>query len=223
MNGRNGAIFYKEWKLSMSPVPLLFLALSGLLLIPNYPYYVTFFYSSLGIFMFFQSCRENRDVQYMSILPITKREMVFARGKTVLLLEALQAAACVPFMLIRAQYGAVQNAVGIEANVAFLGLAFVLMSVFNAIFLPMHYKNGYDLGKPFLIGSIAEFLVIAALETLEHAALALFPQSAKLLESYALRDQLLQLPVLAAGVLIWWGVSRLSIRRAADRFEKVDL
>ncbi len=223
MNGRNRAIFCKEWKLSMSPVPLLFLALSGLLLIPNYPYYVTFFYNSLGIFMFFQSCRENRDVQYMSLLPITKREMVFARGKTVMLLEALQAAACIPFMMIRAQYGTVQNAVGIEANVSFLGAAFVLMSVFNAIFLPMHYKNGYDLGKPFLIGSIAEFLVIVVFETAEHVLLALVPQSTNLLESYALRDQLFQLPVLAAGVLIWWGVSRRSISRAADRFEKVDL
>lgn len=223
MNGRNRAIFRKEWKLSMSPVPLLFLTLSGLLLIPNYPYYVTFFYNSLGIFMFFQSCRENRDVQYMSLLPITKREMVFARGKTVMLLEALQAVACVPFMVVRAQYGTIQNAVGIEANVSFLGLAFALMSVFNAIFLPMHYKNGYDLGKPFLIGSIAEFLVIVVFETAEHVLLALVPQSASLLESYALRDQLFQLPVLAAGVLIWWGVSRRSISRAADRFEKVDL
>lgn len=37
------ALQYKEWKLAMSPVPFFFLALSGLLLIPNYPYYVTFF------------------------------------------------------------------------------------------------------------------------------------------------------------------------------------
>ena len=32
------ALQYKEWKLAMSPVPFFFLALSGLLLIPNYPY-----------------------------------------------------------------------------------------------------------------------------------------------------------------------------------------
>ena len=38
-------LFKKEWKLVMMPVPLLFLLLSGLVLIPNYPYYVTFFYS----------------------------------------------------------------------------------------------------------------------------------------------------------------------------------
>ena len=52
------ALQSKEWRLAMSPVPLLFLALSGLVLIPSYPYYVTFFYNALGIFLFFQSCRK---------------------------------------------------------------------------------------------------------------------------------------------------------------------
>ena len=67
-------LFKKEWKLVMMPVPLLFLLLSGLVLIPNYPYYVTFFYTTLGIFLMMQSARENRDLYYMALLPITKRE-----------------------------------------------------------------------------------------------------------------------------------------------------
>lgn len=32
----------KEWKLTVTPVPLLFLLLSALVLVPSYPYYVTF-------------------------------------------------------------------------------------------------------------------------------------------------------------------------------------
>ena len=59
------ALRQKEWRLSMTPVPFFFLALSALLLIPSYPYYVTFFYTSLGVFLFFQASRENRDVYYM--------------------------------------------------------------------------------------------------------------------------------------------------------------
>lgn len=217
------ALMYKEWKLAMSPVPLLFLALSALLLIPSYPYYVTFFYTSLGIFLFFQSCRENRDVYYMMLLPVTKRETVRARVKTVMLLELLQAVSCVPFMLIRAQYGQIHNEVGIEANAAFLGLALVQMGVFNALFLPMHYKTGYDLGKPFLLCSIVQFLLIALLETGEHVLLAVLPQSEALLESYALSDQLRQLPILLGGACIWLLLSLLAERRSVKRFEKVDL
>lgn len=217
------ALMKKEWRLAMIPVPFLFLALSALVLIPSYPYYVTFFYSSLGIFLFFQSCRENRDVYYMTLLPVTKREMVRARVRTVMLLEAMQAAACIPFMLLRAQYAQILNPVGIEANVAFLGMGFVLMGVFNALFLPMHYKNGYDLGKPFLVCSILEFVLIAVLETLEHVLLAVLPQSAALLESYALHDQLRQLPVLLGGAAVWLLLSALAFHTSAGRFEKVDL
>ena len=128
----------KEWKLVMMPVPLLFLLLSALVLVPNYPYYVTFFYTTLGIFLMMQSARENRDLYYMALLPVTKREMVWARFLLVLSVEALQVLVCVPFMLLRASYGSVKNAVGIEANVAFLGLSLVLLGLFNRIFFPMH-------------------------------------------------------------------------------------
>ena len=51
----------KEWKLTVTPVPLLFLLLSALVLVPSYPYYVTFFYNALGIFLMLQAARENRD------------------------------------------------------------------------------------------------------------------------------------------------------------------
>ena len=217
------ALQYKEWRLAMSPVPFFFLALSGLLLIPNYPYYVTFFYNSLGIFLFFQSCRENRDVYYMMLLPVTKREMVRARVRTVMDLQLLQVLVCIPFLFIRAQYGQLKNEVGIEANTAFLGLSFVLMGAFNAVFLPMHYKNGYDLGKPFLVCSILEFVLIAVLETLEHVLLAVLPQSAALLESYALHDQLrqlLDLPGVAGIKVSDWNI--FLIRRIkADYPEKI--
>ena len=69
----------KEWKLTVTPVPLLFLLLSALVLVPSYPYYVTFFYNALGIFLMLQAARENRDVYYMALLPVTKRDVVRAR------------------------------------------------------------------------------------------------------------------------------------------------
>lgn len=69
----------KEWKLTVTPVPLLFLLLSALVLVPSYPYYVTFFYNALGIFLMLQAARENRDVYYMALLPLTKRDLVRAR------------------------------------------------------------------------------------------------------------------------------------------------
>ena len=71
-------------------------------------------------------------------------------------------------MLLRRSYAEINNPVGIEANLAFLGFGFVLMGLFDLVFLPMHYKNGYDLGKPFVISSIVLFVAIVLLEALDH-------------------------------------------------------
>ena len=213
------ALQWKEWRLSMSPVPLLFLLLSGLILIPNYPYYVTFFYNGLGLFMLMQSLRENRDTAYLMLLPVTKAEMVRARFRTVVQLELLQVLACVPFMALRASYGHLNNAVGIEANTAFLGIGLVQMGLFNLVFFPMHYRNAYDLGKPFLVASAAELLYMVAAEACDHV----IPYMKTVCESYAFADQLRQLPVLLGGALLFALLTGLAQRCSVRRFERVDL
>ena len=213
------ALQWKEWRLSMSPVPLLFLLLSGLILIPNYPYYVTFFYNGLGLFMLMQSLRENRDTAYLMLLPVTKAEMVRARFRTVVQLELLQVLACVPFMALRASYGHLNNAVGIEANVAFLGFSLVLLGLFNRIFFPMHYKNAYDLGKPFVVSSAALALGMIILETLQHV----LPYLKDVCDSYEAADQLRQLPVLFGGLLAFVLLTVHSFSISVRRFENADL
>lgn len=57
------------------------------MLVPSYPYYVTFFYNALGIFLMLQAARENRDVYYMALLPLTKRDLVRARFSTIVTLQ----------------------------------------------------------------------------------------------------------------------------------------
>ena len=212
-------LFKKEWKLVMMPVPLLFLLLSALVLIPSYPYYVTFFYTTLGIFLMMQSARENRDLYYMALLPVTKRDMVKARFSLVMSVEALQVLVCIPFLLVRASYGEIKNAVGIEANVAFLGFSLVLLGMFNRIFFPMHYKNAYDLGKPFLLSSLALAIGIVVLEALQH----MLPYLRSVCDSYAASDQLRQLPVLLGGLLVYALLTARSFCLSVRRFENADL
>ena len=209
----------KEWKLVVTPVPLLFLLLSALVLVPSYPYYVTFFYNALGIFLMLQAARENRDVYYMALLPLTKRDLVRARFSTIVTLQLLQALVCVPFMLLRRSYAEINNPVGIEANLAFLGFGFVLMGLFDLVFLPMHYKNGYDLGKPFVISSIVLFVAIVLLEALDH----IVPYLKTVCESYTPADLIRQLPVLLGGMAVYALEVLLAYRKSAARFEKVDL
>ena len=62
-------LLYKEFKLALHPAAVLFLLLSSMMLIPNYPMYVLFFYNTLGIFFICLSGRENHDLAYSLSLP----------------------------------------------------------------------------------------------------------------------------------------------------------
>ena len=212
-------LIQKEWALVMTPVPLLFLALSGLLLIPSYPYFVTFFYTSLGIFLMMQSARENNDLAFGMLLPVPKQAMVTARFTTVITLQLLQLLVCVPFAAIRARYGHIANPVGFEANVSFFGVGLMLLALFNLTFFPMHYKNGYDLGKPFLLSAIYQFVFIAASETLSH----IVPYLNTVCQSYAAADQFKQLPLLLAGAILYAAGTYLAWLVSVRRVTRVDL
>ena len=95
----------------------------------------------------------------------------------------------------------------------------MLLGVFNRIFFPMHYKNAYDLGKPFLLSSIALALGVLVLETLQH----ILPYLNDVCDSYAAADQLRQIPVLLGGILVFSLLTARSFTLSVRRFEAADL
>ncbi len=214
-----GNLMKKELKLVLHPTNLVFLALSALLLVPNYPYYVTFFYTSLGIFMMTQTARENRDISYMMRLPIAKRDMVKARFGTVMLIELLQVIACIPFMIIRSRYAQLNNAVGIEANVGFLGISFIMLGVFHLIFLAGFYKTAVNVGMPFVWSSAAFLVMICIAEVL----LRVIPYLRETCDSMAAAMQVKQIPLLLGGFLVYLLLTWLAYRLSVKRFEALDL
>lgn len=71
-------IFSKDLRLAAHPMMYVFALFGVMLIIPNYPYTVVFFYGLLGIFFTFLNGRENKDVYYCAVLPVTKRDQVRA-------------------------------------------------------------------------------------------------------------------------------------------------
>ena len=213
------AMLKKEFTLSFFPLPYCFLLLSSLLLIPNYPYFITFFYTALGIMFLFQYNREQRDLDYMMTLPVTKEQMVSARFVQVVTIELLQAAVCIPFMLIRSLYAHLNNAIGFEANAALLGLGLVMLGLFNRIFLPGFYKNGRSIGLPFVKGCIMMALYMTAAEI----SLRIVPYFARYCDSMAGQDVLMQIPLLAMGLLLYSLLTRDAKRVCVRRFTLLDL
>lgn len=97
-----------------------------------------------------------------------------------------------------------------------LGWLLILFALFNSVFLGGFFRTAYGLGKPFILYSIAGFAVICLAEALHH-----FPGMA------AMNSQTegfgMQLIVLAAGVLLFVGMTALSCRKAQKNFEWIDL
>lgn len=152
----------KEWALCMHPAAWIMLGLAVLILIPNYPYAVSFFYMTLGIFFISMSVRENHDVTFTLTLPVEKRAIVTARicfAVELELISLLLASLMIPLHRALIQ---TPNGAGMEANLALLGEGFLLYGVFHLLFFPAHFKDTSRIGVPFLIASAALFLLITA-------------------------------------------------------------
>lgn len=214
-------LLYKEFRLAIHPSVYIFFVLTALLLVPSYPYYVSFFYLMLGIFLTFKTNRSENDIFYSALLPVRKGDVVRARVLTVALLELANILIAIPFAAISAKINpAGGNNAGIEPNVALFGLSFLMYGGFNLIFFPAFYKTGRSEGKSFLWGGVFTFLYIIAAESL--AQYIPSPVSAYL-DTLEKSAQLRQLPVLFAGIVLWAVFTLLSAKISAERFEKVDL
>lgn len=208
-------LLYKEFRLAIHPSVYIFFVLTALLLVPSYPYYVSFFYLMLGIFLTFKTNRAENDIFYSALLPVR------ARVLTVALLELSNILIAIPFAVLSAKINpAGGNNAGIEPNVAFFGLSFLMYGGFNLIFFPVFYKTGRSEGKAFLWGGVFTFLYIIVAESL--AQYIPSPVSAYL-DTLEKSAQLRQLPVLFAGIALWAAFTLLSAKISAERFEKVDL
>lgn len=209
----------KELKLSVHETNYIFLSLATMLLIPNYPFYVAFFFPCLGIFYLFMNGREQNDVYFTALLPVRKRDVVKARFVTVIAIQIIQILLSIPVALIRNNFMKIPNAAGMEANIAFYGFVFVMYALFNLVFLPAFYKTGYKIGVPFIMASAAQLVLIALMETL----MAVVKPISSFLDTLEPGMMIKQLPVLLAGILVYIAATVGSYKGSAALFEKLDL
>lgn len=207
----------KEFLLSAHPMTYVMAFFGCMLLIPSYPYYVAFFYTTLGIFFAFLNSRENRDLYYTAFLPVSKNDIVKSKLLFAVIVELVSLIFAVPFAFLTAKINPNGgNTVGIEANVAFFGFVFIMYSIFNSVFLCGFFKSGYKVGKSYLISSIIMFVYVAVLEVAVH-----FPKIGAYLDTT--EKQVAQLPILVLGMVIYVISAVLTCKKSQKSFEKVDL
>ncbi len=212
-------LIYKEFKLAVHPTSFIFLTFGAMLLIPNYPYYVAFFYQTLGIFFTFLDGNSTNDIFFTALLPIRKKDVVTARFATVVILEALQIMVCIPFAVLRNIILPAENLAGMEANWALFGLVFIMLGIFNLVFLPMFYKTAYKAGLPYLISCLAMTLFAGIAEAVIH----LIPSWKAALDTTSNVYLPQQLWLLSGGIILFVLLTVFAYQRSAKRFELLDL
>ena len=211
-------LLYKQLRLVCHPMTPLFCLFGVMVLIPNYPYTVIFFYVTLGLFFSFLNMREQKDIYYSALLPVPKRDTVRAGCLFTALVELASLVVLVPFsvLAVHLQPGK-DNLVGLDPNVTLLAAGFLLYAVFNAVFLPSFYANGYKVGVAYVKAVIPMAVVMLVCEALPH-----FP-SLTWLDDLDRAAQLRQLPLLIGGILLYAGGMVLTLRASEKAYEKVDL
>nr|WP_317412955.1 ABC-2 transporter permease [uncultured Solibaculum sp.] len=210
-------LLQKEFRLAAHPTLYVFTLLGCLVIVPNYPYSAVFLFGCLAPYITFLNARENQDSFYTALLPVRKRDVVKSKCLLMVLVELGQLAISLPFAFLRTLLLPEGNIVGIEANVAYYGFGLLVYGIFNLIFFTEFYKTAYKVGKAFLFAIVPAMLVTVFMEVLVHVP------GAQWLDSVAPSMLLMQLPVLAAGTVVYAAFTVTAYRIAAKRFESVDL
>ena len=215
------AMLKKEMRLSALILTYLFIGFGAMTLLPGYPILCGVFFITLGIYQSFLSAREANDIVYSALLPVAKRDVVKGKYEFVMLIElcgsALMAILTVLRMTIMADAVAYRANALMNANPFFLGAALFIFGLFNVIFLGGYFRTAYNLGKPFIIYTIAAFLSIGAFEAAHH-----FP-GMQALNAFGFDHIVLQMILMLGGVGLYILMTLLSYRKACAAFEKIDL
>lgn len=190
-----------------------------MMLIPDYPYLITFFYATLGIFFICMFGRENHDIEYTALLPVGRRAIVQARFALCVGTELALMALSAVFAGIRPALGLMHNAAGMVPNAAMFGLAAALLGAFNIVFFPMYYKNTRKVGVPYTAGAIVYSLgMIAAM------AATMAPGSPlRILDGYTPAAAGLRGAVFLCGAGVFAALTWLAFRISVRRFEQNDI
>ena len=211
----------KEMKLAASPLSWLFITFALMAFIPGYPILVGAFFVCFGIFHSFQSGRENNDILYTVLLPVSKTDAVKAKYKFTVLIQMIAFAISAAITLLRMTlmtdaHPYITNPM-MNANQAYLAYMLLVFALFNWIFLCGFFKTAYKFGLPFILFIIFSFLLITVAE-----ALHFIPELAYLNATDTIRDINLWIMLVAAFAVYAIGTS-ISCKVAMKRFERVDM
>ena len=216
-------LLHKEIVLCTNVQVVLFAAFALFVLIPSWPPAIAFVYPLSGLMSLFPRGLANKDIEYTSLLPVRKTDIV--KGKTLYLCLVEIA------VIILASIGGVIRALlykeptnaneldyfmSVKPTISLLGFAFLSFGIMNMVLIALYYRNPYKrLVGPNLISLFVCLIILAIGSVL----IAFIPA----LREYDLVGLIAQLGTLFGGVLLYILFSYLGYRIGAKAFINVDL
>ena len=209
----------KEFVLALHPVTPIMLLLSAMVLIPNYPYVVIFFYVSMAIFFTCLSGRENNDVVYSLNLPIKKSNIVKARFICASIIQMLQLLLMIPLCVLSQTWNKSGNQAGMDPGISLFAVGFIVYGIFNLVFFLHYYRNVNKVGIAFLLSSIVIF-VCTALDVISTHAI---PFVKNFIDTPGVENLSHKLVFLCIGILMYILITFFTYKICVTNFEKQDL
>lgn len=214
-------LFRKETRLAQMVLTPIFLTATAMTLIPNYPVLVGCFMVCLGIFYSFQNMREQNDILFSILLPVSKRDIVSAKYHFVCFYEGLAFLLFIVMTVIRmtvlSSASVYAESVLLAPSPVFLAFALLVFAAFNVFFVGGFLRTAWKLGKPLIFFGIACLLLTVLSETLPHLP------GLEFLQKPVLTRPVLQFSILGAALAVFAVSTFLSWKNAVRNFEIVDL
>ena len=213
-------LLYKELKLVIHPALYLFILLSTILLIPNYPYFTGMAYCIVAFNAMFNVTLSAKDHEFTASLPVKRNDIVKAKMLAVMFFEFCYLVISVPFALLSCYVlNKSGNLVGLDANLTLFAEAILGYGVFNLLFFARYFKTGYKHGFAMLFGVIGFLVVVAAIEIPVNAVAAL----KSIFDGTAAEWIWARLLALAVAFAAYIGLTFATYRISVKNFDKVSL
>jgi ABC-2 type transport system permease protein len=214
-------LLMKELKLSVSPFFYFMPFLTGaLMLIPGWLYFlVILYFCFITIPNMFAGYKTQNDLIFSSMMPVTKKDIVKARVSVIVILEVMHIVVAMIYGVITLRLYPNLKYIFFAPSFGFWGLCFVMLAIFNIIFITMYYKTAYKYGAATITSITAAMLFAGGAEWLGIQNSFVFD----LLKGTGADNLAIQISILITGIVIFAIFTLIAYHIANKRFEKVEI
>jgi len=214
-------LLLKELRLGVNPFFFVLPLITGaLMLIPGWLYFiVSLYFCMITVPNMFGGYKSQNDLMFTSMLPVDKKNIVRAKVMLIVLLEALHVIAAMIYGQISLSLYPHLNYIFFKPTPGFWGLTFVMLAIFNLIFIPMYYKTAYKYGAAVMVAVAAAALFAGGAEWLGIKNEFVYD----LFKGSRADDYGIQFSILLVGILLFAALTAAAYRMAYKRFQKVEI